>query len=516
MWTKLAMSLRTLSCAVSRAMLTGPPKVIQRSGGATPSVFSRAVILLFSAAQLFVTVVPALCGGFLPANPFTDEARGLCSAQFLKVPPSARFAALAGAGLTLDGPDSFFFNPAGAASRSGSAFSASYESLLEGASRTGLVFSGGAAAGVFSAGLLYNNSFPGLEKLDGAGGGTGSEITAYDAALGAGWARRFSWVDFGFDLKYLKSRLAEASGASAAVDAGLVFRDPSPRGTELAVALRNFGPPLKLGSEKAPLPFELAGGLKWKYTRDMNIFIEGRLPADHSPYLVFAGEWFIHSSPLSGLFLRSGLNFKNYYDHGFMGTFSGGFGLKLGGFSADYAFSPYGELGAAHRMTLGLAWGGPPAPEEIWAGPAAPRETEKRKRKDLPGDTTLAVAPFSSETGVTETEAAVLRNLVESELVKTGTFQVVERSKLDFILNEKRLAYSGIFEDKAAVELAKLSGARLAVFGSVNRNEHGYSVTVRLVDAATGEILRSGTEFAEEDYLFRDASRRIAAAFAAR
>lgn len=437
--------------------------------------------------------------GFLPEGAFTDDARGLCSAQFLKVPPSARFAALAGAGLTLESRDSFFLNPAGAASP-GSAAAASYEALLEGTARTGLVFSRSTRAGTFSSGLVYQDASAGLQVLDGAGSGDGSEAAAYDAAAGLGWARRLAWGSFGVNAKYVRSRLAEASGATAALDAGALLRDPTRPATELAVALRNFGPPLRLGSRKDPLPAELSGGVKWKYSRDFNIFVEGRMPADHSPYLLFAGEWFTGSSPSSGLFLRSGLNFKNYDEHGFMGSFAGGFGLKLGGFTADYAFSPYGELGAAHRMTLGLAWGAPPPP-----APA---------RSALPALATVAVAPFHRGDGVTELEAAVVRNLVEAELAKTGRFKAVDRSAVGFILAEKKAEYSGLAPEAAAWELARESGAELGVFGFVRREADGYVITVGV--AGAGGALAEESAAAKEDYLFRDASRRAAAALAAR
>jgi len=446
-------------------------------------------------------------GGFFPDNAFTDDARGLAGAQFLKVPPSARFSALGGSGLALRGADSFFLNPAGTASAGvgGRAASVSYEALLAGASRTGLVFSNGTASGVFSAGLLYNAASPG-EELDGAGSGTGDEIPAYDAAVGAGWARSFGLVDFGVTLKYIKSRLAEASGSSAALDAGFIFREAAPSRTEMALTLRNFGPPLKLGGEKDPLPFEVGGGLRWKYTPEVNLLLEGRVPCDHAPYLGFAGEWFLPYAAASGLFLRAGLNFKNYDDHGFMGAFAGGFGFKFGGLLLDYAFAPYGELGAAHRMTAGWAWGG-----------AATDVSARKKPAPLPARAaTLAVAGFSAGEGVTETEAAVLRNLTESELVKTGRFRVVERQKLDFILAEKKLDYAGLSEQTAAAQLARLSGADLAVFGVVSRNKKGYEVTVRFVNAASGEILRSESVLAAEDYLFREAARRLAVSLSAR
>lgn len=450
-----------------------------------------------------ITLALALCagrayGGLFPKNAFSDDARGLTGAQFLKVPPSARFSALAGSGLALAGADAFFLNPAGTIG-AGRSVTVSYESLLESSSRTGMVFSRPSGRNVFSAGLLYNNFTPGLEKLDGAGGGTGAEITAYDAALGAGWAGRRGWMDFGLVFKIIKSRLAEASGTTAALDAGLVFREPLPSRTEMAIAVRNFGPPIKVGSEKAPLPFELAGGLKWKYAPDFSILIEGRVPCDHAPYLAFAGEWFLPYSARSGLFLRSGLNFRNYDDHGFMGAFAGGFGLKLGAASIDYAFSPYGELGAAHRVTAGLAWGGGAAV----TAPEVPA---------LPLKAGLAVAAFTAEAGVTETEAAVVRNLVEAELGRTGSFRLVERARLDFVLEENKILYSGLSEEKSAAELGRVSGAELAVFGSVGRDKDGYRITARLVGSSSGIVLRAETAAAAEDYLFRDAARRLAAA----
>ena len=479
-------------------MLPRRPKAQSREltgSAASSGFFLRA---LFAACLLQLSCAAA-GAGLLPPGSFTDDARGLTAAQFLKVPPSARFSALGGTGLTLGGPDSFFLNPAGACSGGAGAqgVSASYEALLEGISRTGLAYFRGTPAGVFSAGLLYNNASPGLEKLDGAGGALGS-LTAYDAAFGAGWARRFGWADFGFNLKYIRSRLAGEEGSGAALDAGLLFRETKASRTEFALAVRNLGPGLKLGSETAPLPLELGGGLKWKYSPAFNIYAEGRLPSDHSPYLAFGGEWFLPYARLSGLFLRAGLNFKNYSDHGFMGTFAGGFGLKLGGFLLDYAFAPYGDLGAAHRMTAGWGWGGPsPAAVVPLAAP--------------PG-AGLVVASFSPGDGIAQAEADVVRGLVESELIKTRRYRVVERSNLDFILAEKKLSYAGLSEEREAGELARVSGAQLAVFGTVAAGKKGYAITARLVDVASGEILRSETAPAGEDYLFREAARKLAAA----
>jgi hypothetical protein len=437
----------------------------------------------------------------LPTGAFSDDARGTTSAGFLKVPPSARMDALADCGLALRDPDGFFLNPAGTVPESGparAAASVSYEALLEGASRTGLVFALPAGGGVASAGLLYHDASSGLQNIDAAGTGTGTDIAAYDAAFGAGWARRFGRTALGLNLKYLRSRLAGEAGSSFAGDAGAVFAGHQGSATEFALAVRNFGPPLKLGSEKAPLPFELGGGLKWRASHDFDVFMEGRMPCDHSPYLAFAGEWYLPSGAASGFSVRGGLNFRNYSDHGIMGAFTGGFGLKTGSFSLDYAFTPYGDLGAAHRMTAGWAWGRPAAP------PA---------RKPLPRGP-LAVGAFSAGDGVTAEQAGVVRGLLESELARGGSFRPADRSKLEFILAEKKLAYAGLSEQRTAVELGRAAGVRLVVFGGVSRAGNGYLISVKAADTASGELLRSETAAAADDYLFSEAVRGLAARLA--
>lgn len=432
--------------------------------------------------------------GLFPDGAFGDEARGLAGAQFLKQPPSARIGAMAGAGLALPGPDAVFLNPAGCAALPPS-LTASWESLLADSYRSSLAFARPSGGGVATASLIYNDSSPGLLKLDGGGAGDGSDVAAYDMALSAGYARRYAWTDFGFSLKYVRSRLAGSAGATIAADAGFVFREAAPSRTELAVAVRNFGPPLRLGSEADPLPFEAAGGLRWKYTRVFDILAEGRLPSDHAPYLVFGAEWRLPFSPGSALALRTGVNFRNFDEHGAGGAFAGGFGVKLGGLVFDYAFSPYGELGAAHRMSAGLAWGAPRVKE-----PAAP----------LPPGLVVVVAPFYAQGGAAETEAGVVRNLLESELVRIGRYKAVAREKLDLVLAENRLAYAGLSPLKLSVELGWAAGADVAVFGDVAKEGRGYLLTARLVEVSSSRVLRTESARAAEDYLFRDAARRLA------
>ncbi|MEI7482056.1 MAG: hypothetical protein WCK75_06875 [Elusimicrobiota bacterium] len=316
---------------------------------------------------LFFALVSALCGAgvcgaaLFPPNAFSDSARGTTSASFLKSPASARLAALGSGGGALRAPDAFFCNPAGVSyiPPGSSTLLLGYESLLEGAGRTAFAGLKGVSTGVLGIGALYRYE-TGLEEYDSRGDSAGG-FKAYDAALIGSYGTRFGWGDAGLALKYIRSKLYDRSAGTAALDLGVLIKDRENRDVEFAVFARNFGLPMKLGSVSAPLPFELGGALSLRYASQFVLFIDGRAPADHIPYLIISGEYDFRFAGSSALFLRSGLNFKNYDDLGMMGSFSAGFGVKLGDIGLDYAFVPYGDLGVTHRFTLGWSFNPVPA-----------------------------------------------------------------------------------------------------------------------------------------------------------
>ena len=57
--------------------------------------------------------------------------------------------------------------------------------------------------------------------------------------------------------------------------------------------------------------------------------------------------------------------------------------------------------------------------------------------------------------------------LLESRIINGGRFSVVERSKLDSIIEEQGLQHSGQVNEDEQIRLGKLSGARFLLTGSV-------------------------------------------------
>lgn len=490
---------------------------------------------------LFALPGAGVCrAGVFPPHAFTDDARGTTSVPFLKSPASARLSALGFGGAALMAPDAFFLNPAGAAylPQGASSVLLGYESLLEGSGRTAIAGFKGLARGTVGLGALYRYDTD-LKRYD-IYGEAGGDFTAYDAAFIGSYGARFSRIDAGLAVKYIRSKLDNRSAGAAAVDLGMIIKGGDVSGTDIAFYARNFGASQKLGSESAPLPFELGGGLNWRLVPQLNFFIDARLPADHSPYLIIAGEYGIPFAAepkasaeksgdgvgRSGLFLRGGMNFKNKDDLGLLGAFSAGFGVKFGKAGFDYAFVPYGDLGVTHRLTLG--WGFGSVGETAAAvstrgsilgkgGRGAAPAAAGAGGGEVPARTkklSLAVAAFDPGDGVPESLARQVSDLLEAELLKTGAFKLVERTKLEFILAEKKMDYAGLSSKEGAAGLASLVGARAALFGGVSKDEKGYLITVKLVNAETGEIMAAESRTVKEDYLFKQAARDLAASLA--
>ena len=124
----------------------------------------------------------------------------------------------------------------------------------------------------------------------------------------------------------------------------------------------------------------------------------------------------------------------------------------------------------------------------------------------------VAVMPLSARSVDTEALEGIASAL-GSSLLKTGKFRVLERSQMDQILREQGFQQSGACDgSECAVEVGKLLAVDHIVVGSVSRIGNTYSLTARMVNVGSGEVLRSSTRNsnAELDALVTDAIPLVA------
>lgn len=92
----------------------------------------------------------------------------------------------------------------------------------------------------------------------------------------------------------------------------------------------------------------------------------------------------------------------------------------------------------------------------------------------------------------------VLGSTLASELIATDRVRVLERSQVDQILKEQGFQQSGACEaGQCAVEIGKLLTVEQMVIGSVGRIGTVHSLSLRLVDVASGEVTKSVSKSCE-------------------
>src|SRR5436190_4186532 len=86
----------------------------------------------------------------------------------------------------------------------------------------------------------------------------------------------------------------------------------------------------------------------------------------------------------------------------------------------------------------------------------------------------IGVAEFRNESGAAWWHGGVgweLSGMLSNELSSSGEFRIVERSKLEGVLEEQNLAASGRVAPGTGAKIGKLTGAQYLVYGTVTAFE---------------------------------------------
>ncbi len=110
----------------------------------------------------------------------------------------------------------------------------------------------------------------------------------------------------------------------------------------------------------------------------------------------------------------------------------------------------------------------------------------------------IAVMPFQAATELIGTSTS---DLFVTELLRTGRYQLLERSQLSQVLNEAEVALSGI-SDSRAIELGNMLGANGVIIGTVDeygniaekgRNKAVVGLSVRMIDCESSRVMWSAS-----------------------
>ena len=200
---------------------------------------------------------------------------GTSAANFLKIQVGARGAAMGGAfSAIVDDASSLYWNPAGMAAMTSNevTFSQNYwlldlrQDFVAGAFRVGDYNRIGVSVSYLSMGDMKQTS-PSQPR------GTGLEFSAYDVAIGLGFARQLTdRIAAGLQAKMIRQTIAETSAQGLGFDLGLQYRS-SWNNLRIGATITNFGtnmsmngddlrvnldPYLNTGNNPDDVPVELA------------------------------------------------------------------------------------------------------------------------------------------------------------------------------------------------------------------------------------------------------------------
>ena len=277
---------------------------------------------------------------------FGSGQAGVSVMPALRIEQGPRLAAMGGAGIgAVDDASAIYWNPAGLGWVQDKRYALSHDQWFAGTKDEILQAALPTSSGAFGIGLAYSGE-PGIEFWD-ASNVPGDTFRTWDGVLAAGYgftvARNYH---IGAALKGFYQNLYTSGGYGGAVDIGFACR-PLPF-LRLGVTGRNIGT-ATYGQGTEQMPTEAGVGASLK-AGPVNVALDVVLPMDNA-VAIHAGAEYL---PVPELAVRLGYR-TGPEDIATLGVLSGltaGLGINIGGLSIDYAITPYGRLGIAHRIGL--------------------------------------------------------------------------------------------------------------------------------------------------------------------
>ncbi|MEK7474361.1 MAG: CsgG/HfaB family protein [Candidatus Coatesbacteria bacterium] len=375
----------------------------------------------------------------------------------------------------------------------------------------------------WSLGCMYSGYAANYESVDEYGESRGSESRSV-SSIGLASAWRLGPVRAGVTLKMVNDSVFKEAASTVAADLGMTVAFG---GVTAGIAYRNLGPALRTAGEAGTydesLPTELRGGAAYKFAAaHVSAGAELAAAAGEPSRIALGVEW----RPAPRFAVRGGT--ANLSEAG--GQLTLGLSAELNAFVLDYAMAAH-PVGLTHKVSVGYAFGPtaadfeaarratqpPDEPVVERTPPAAelpkPEAPKAESPKSQAGGRNVAVGDLQAQ-GVSPTDAAVISDMLRSELIKTGKVNVIEKSNMDRILAEQAFQQTGCTTSECAVKLGKLLNARWMVVGSVGKMLGDYYLSVRVIDVETGKSSYGDTAKAADSSGVEKAIRNFAKAIA--
>lgn len=264
-------------------------------------------------------------------------AVGQSGAQFLRIGVGARACAMgeAYAGVA-DDPTAIYWNPAGLRQVNGIQIRGMQNFWLMDMGYQYVAASFHAPLGCFGVAAAYSSSGKMDRYVDFVKTG---DYGAYDMAGTVSYANGFSFLSYGVALKLIQQNIDSLNATGFAGDIGVLVSPSLPVNLKAGVVAQNLGPGIKFIEKADPMPLNMKGGVSAKLGPVL-LAADVNKPMDNS----FRANVGAEVSIKDLLFLRGGYNTAHSY--------SAGLGIRWRMVGVDYAFAPFADIDASHRISV--------------------------------------------------------------------------------------------------------------------------------------------------------------------
>jgi hypothetical protein len=129
---------------------------------------------------------------------------------------------------------------------------------------------------------------------------------------------------------------------------------PNIKGLTVGAVVRNFGYQIKaFNAERDKLPLDIGVGVGYAIGDNINLALDIHKPIDNTILFNLGAEgWVNKYVALRAGYNSLGTNYRTSGTSDITAGFSVGLGVKYSKYQVDYSFTPMGDLGRLHHITV--------------------------------------------------------------------------------------------------------------------------------------------------------------------
>lgn len=301
-------------------------------------------LLTFNLCHKWYLYILILTFNLLLLHPYLYSSGGRTGAEFLLIGVGARAQGLSGAYTAItDDVNSIYWNPGGLSKLKSTEMTFMHSSWLADTNYEFYAFAVPYKIGTFGLSIHYLN----LGEFEGRKNQISQpyKFTAYDLSLSLGYGMKLTERNsLGINLKYIEENIETINSIGYGIDFGL--QHSFNNNLNFGFTINNLGSKMKYVKEEVDLPLNITAGVAYRIST-VNIGLDIKNYVYDNTTTVSFGTEFM---PFNIISFRGGCLLPARHS---IGNLTGGIGLKLGSNNQiDYAFTPFADLGSAHKLSL--------------------------------------------------------------------------------------------------------------------------------------------------------------------